>query len=542
MKAEDLPFADGEFDARDARSRCSSTCPTPSTRSPRWRAWRARALLVSVPREPLWRGLNMARGAYMRDLGNTPGHVNHWSKRALRGAARAPRRGRRGALAVPVDDAARPGLSAAGDPDERSPRRARLRPRRPHPLGRHRDHRASSRSRTSRSPSHVLDEVDYKGISLLWSVLFVIVSVIYRPIEQLLSRTIADRRARGLRADHPLRTPLLDPGRLRAALFLVVALALRGPIAGRAVRRLGAAVLGAGRRACSPTRRATSPAAGWPGTSGSASTAGSCSWRRARAACSRWRVAVGIAARADGGRAGHGGGAVRLAGRRAAGVRAPAPRRRRRRAATRAAGRRRSALRPRRALRRRRAGDHARRADAAQRRGADRRRDRDGRRGGRLRVQRAADRARAAAALPGDPGLAAPPPRRAGGDRGAPTSSTARSASRSLAIAGFAGAVALGLARVGPWAMGVLFDGNFDYGRWGLALVGDRHGLPPDRGHAQPGRAGPRPRAAAAAACVARRRRAVHGLAGRVRRSTTSCSPSRWATRSAPPRSRRRCW
>jgi 2-polyprenyl-3-methyl-5-hydroxy-6-metoxy-1,4-benzoquinol methylase len=40
-------------------------------------------LLVSVPREPLWRGLNVARGAYLRDLGNTPGHVNHWSKRAF---------------------------------------------------------------------------------------------------------------------------------------------------------------------------------------------------------------------------------------------------------------------------------------------------------------------------------------------------------------------------------------------------------------------------------------------------------------------------
>jgi SAM-dependent methyltransferase len=41
----------------------------------------ARHLLVSVPREPLWRGLNVARGAYLRDRGNTPGHVNHWSKR-----------------------------------------------------------------------------------------------------------------------------------------------------------------------------------------------------------------------------------------------------------------------------------------------------------------------------------------------------------------------------------------------------------------------------------------------------------------------------
>ena len=43
----------------------------------------ARWVIVSVPREPLWRALNMARGAYVRELGNTPGHLNHWSKRAF---------------------------------------------------------------------------------------------------------------------------------------------------------------------------------------------------------------------------------------------------------------------------------------------------------------------------------------------------------------------------------------------------------------------------------------------------------------------------
>ena len=49
----------------------------------------ARHLLISVPREPLWRALNVARGAYLGDLGNTPGHVNHWSKRGfIRAAAR----------------------------------------------------------------------------------------------------------------------------------------------------------------------------------------------------------------------------------------------------------------------------------------------------------------------------------------------------------------------------------------------------------------------------------------------------------------------
>ena len=77
--------------------------------------------------------------------------------------------------------------------------------------------------------SHVLDDADYKAISLLWSVLFVTVSVIYRPVEQLLSRTIADRRARGMEHDHPLRAPLLIQGGFALA-FAAAALALRGPI------------------------------------------------------------------------------------------------------------------------------------------------------------------------------------------------------------------------------------------------------------------------------------------------------------------------
>ena len=39
--------------------------------------------ILSVPREPLWRGLNMARGKYLGALGNTPGHLNHWSRRGF---------------------------------------------------------------------------------------------------------------------------------------------------------------------------------------------------------------------------------------------------------------------------------------------------------------------------------------------------------------------------------------------------------------------------------------------------------------------------
>jgi ubiquinone/menaquinone biosynthesis C-methylase UbiE len=40
-------------------------------------------LILGVPREPLWRVLNMARGKYLKDFGNTVGHLNHWSKRTL---------------------------------------------------------------------------------------------------------------------------------------------------------------------------------------------------------------------------------------------------------------------------------------------------------------------------------------------------------------------------------------------------------------------------------------------------------------------------
>lgn len=40
-------------------------------------------LIASVPREPLWRVLNMARLRYLRELGNTPGHLGHWSRRGF---------------------------------------------------------------------------------------------------------------------------------------------------------------------------------------------------------------------------------------------------------------------------------------------------------------------------------------------------------------------------------------------------------------------------------------------------------------------------
>jgi len=74
--------------------------------------------------------------------------------------------------------------------------------------------------------SHALEEVEYKGITLLWSVMFLIISIIYRPVEQLLSRTISTRRARGLEGAHPLRAAIVIQ-LASATLFLAVALAFR---------------------------------------------------------------------------------------------------------------------------------------------------------------------------------------------------------------------------------------------------------------------------------------------------------------------------
>jgi len=83
MKAENLPFGDGEFELASAIEVLEHVPDPAHTVAEMARVARGGHLLVSVPREPLWRALNMARGAYVRDLGNTPGHINHWSKRAF---------------------------------------------------------------------------------------------------------------------------------------------------------------------------------------------------------------------------------------------------------------------------------------------------------------------------------------------------------------------------------------------------------------------------------------------------------------------------
>ena len=81
-EATRLSFADDEFDMATAIEVLEHV-PDPEATVAEMARVAGRRLLVSVPREPLWRGLNMARGAYWRSLGNTPGHVNHWSKRSF---------------------------------------------------------------------------------------------------------------------------------------------------------------------------------------------------------------------------------------------------------------------------------------------------------------------------------------------------------------------------------------------------------------------------------------------------------------------------
>ena len=81
-EATSLSFADDEFDLATAIEVLEHV-PEPEATVAEMARVAKRHLLVSVPREPLWRGLNIARGAYVGSLGNTPGHVNHWSRRSF---------------------------------------------------------------------------------------------------------------------------------------------------------------------------------------------------------------------------------------------------------------------------------------------------------------------------------------------------------------------------------------------------------------------------------------------------------------------------
>ncbi|HEY3492240.1 MAG TPA: hypothetical protein VGK43_04760, partial [Solirubrobacterales bacterium] len=77
--------------------------------------------------------------------------------------------------------------------------------------------------------SHTLSKPDYGQITVLWSAVFITISTLYRPVEQLLSRHVSERLAKGESLAQELRVATTIQIGL-ALFFAVVALALRGPI------------------------------------------------------------------------------------------------------------------------------------------------------------------------------------------------------------------------------------------------------------------------------------------------------------------------
>ncbi len=222
-EATSLTFGDDEFDMASAIEVLEHV-PDPAATVAEMARVAKRHLLVSVPaRAALARAEHGARRLPARPRQHA-GARQPLVEAGVHGAARATRHGRGGPLAVPVDHAACP-------------------PR----LG------ATARARAILSvgigatglitfgyfalASHALDEADYGRISLLWSAIFIIVSVLYRPVEQLLSRTIADHDARGIQGRDHLR--------VAATIQLALGRRVRGRCAG----------------AARPARRTTSSAA-----------------------------------------------------------------------------------------------------------------------------------------------------------------------------------------------------------------------------------------------------------------------------------------
>jgi ubiquinone/menaquinone biosynthesis C-methylase UbiE len=80
--AHALPFEDGQFDLVVAVEVLEHLTDPLKGLHEMVRVGR-RHLVVSVPQEPIFRACNLVAGRYVKDLGNTPGHLNHWSKRSF---------------------------------------------------------------------------------------------------------------------------------------------------------------------------------------------------------------------------------------------------------------------------------------------------------------------------------------------------------------------------------------------------------------------------------------------------------------------------
>ena len=81
--------------------------------------------------------------------------------------------------------------------------------------------------------SHSLSADDYGLIVVMWSVVFIVVSVLFRPVEQLTSRTIAELETRGEHIGHAMRVAASIQAGV-AVLFVIAAMALRDHDRGRA--------------------------------------------------------------------------------------------------------------------------------------------------------------------------------------------------------------------------------------------------------------------------------------------------------------------
>ena len=80
--AHRLPFADDTFDVAVAVEVCEHLAHARAGLAELARVTSGH-LIASVPREPLFRAGNLATGRHVRALGNTPGHLNHWSARGF---------------------------------------------------------------------------------------------------------------------------------------------------------------------------------------------------------------------------------------------------------------------------------------------------------------------------------------------------------------------------------------------------------------------------------------------------------------------------
>ncbi|KYF65317.1 hypothetical protein BE11_30655 [Sorangium cellulosum] len=78
----ELPFEDREFDLVVC-CEVLEHLEDPARALRELRRVAGRWVIASTPREPLWRALNVLRGRYLADLGNTPGHIQHFGRRDL---------------------------------------------------------------------------------------------------------------------------------------------------------------------------------------------------------------------------------------------------------------------------------------------------------------------------------------------------------------------------------------------------------------------------------------------------------------------------